>query len=350
MTDQHSISDQHSNSDQHRTVVRRLRDRHGYAAVPVGLLACLLVLSALRGPMLFTGDGLAYAVVNAAPLILATLALTPIAMAGRGGVNLSIGPLVGFVNVTVVFWLVQSGVTDPLPIIAFAIGIAVAFELVQGLLIAIVRVQPVIVTLSGYLVLSGVNLMITSRPGGEVPDWLTDWAAPTSVLSPALGVLLAGFIGWALVARTTFFHNLRVMGFNERTAYASGVPLVFTRLGAHAIGGVFAGLAGLLYSAVIASGDPTFGPQYTLIAVTALLLGGTSVGGGRGGLLGSVVGAVDVFLINYVLATFDFGAGASFVVQLVYGTILVLGLAVGILATKLSPRRPRRHGRLEALA
>ena len=103
------------------SLLRRLADRHGYAAVPLGLLVCLLALAAVRGPHLFTSDGAAYAIVSAAPLIMATMALTPIAMAGRGGVDLAIGPLVGFVNVGLVFWLIKSGVTSPLFIIAFAI-------------------------------------------------------------------------------------------------------------------------------------------------------------------------------------------------------------------------------------
>ncbi|WP_416956542.1 ABC transporter permease [Streptomyces sp. Agncl-13] len=332
------------------SLLRRLADRHGYAAVPVSLLVCLLALAAVRGPHLFTSDGAAYAIVSAAPLIMATMALTPVAMAGRGGVDLAIGPLVGFVNVSLVFWLIKSGVTSPLLIIAFAIGVSVLFEVVQGLLIAGLRLQPVIVTLSGFLVLAGVNLMITDKPDGMAPAWLTAWGAPTSVFSPVTGVLVAGFVVWTLIARTSFFHNLRVMGFNERTAFASGVPLVLTRVGAHAIAGVYAGLAGVLYTAVIASGDPAFGQQYTLIVVTALLLGGISVGGGRGGALGAVVGAIDVFLISDALATFDFGAAASFVVQLVYGLILVLALAVGTVFTRSGLRRRRRHGRVEVLA
>jgi ribose transport system permease protein len=332
------------------SILRRVRDRHGYATAPLALLFGLLVLSAVRGPSLFTNDGAAYAVVSAAPLIMATLAITPIAMAGRGGVNLSIGPLVGLVNVGLVFWLVESGVTNWVPIFAFAIGISVAFEAIQGLLIATLRVQPVIVTLSGYLVLAGVSLVITSRPGGQTPLWLMEWGAPTSIFSPALGVLAVALAGWTLMARTTFFRNLRVMGFNERTAYVSGVPLVATRVGAHVVGGIYAGLAGILYTAMIASGDPTFGPQYTLIIVTALLLGGVSVAGGRGGALGAVVGAVDVFLISYVLATFDFGATASFVVQLVYGVILVVALGAGVLFTQVGLRRRRRHSHVGVAA
>jgi ribose transport system permease protein len=333
------------------TLNLRARARNnGYAAVPLGLLVLLLAIAAWRGPDLFTSSGAASAVVNAAPLILATLALTAIAIAGRGGVDLSIGPLLSMVNVCIIHWLVQGGVSSPVVIFAFAIGLAVAFEVVQGLLIATLRLQPVIVTLSGYLVLAGLALTILGEPSGRAPGWLANWGSPTSIFSPVLGVVVVSIVVWALIARTTFFRNIRLMGANERTAYASGVNLAASRIGAHAIAGVFAGVGAVLYTALVASGDPTFGPQYTLIVVTALLLGGTSVGGGRGGALGSVAGAIDVFLISYVLATFDFGQSASYVVELAYGIVLVAALGTGTLFAFIAARRRQLRTNVESLA
>jgi ribose transport system permease protein len=337
-------------SDRLTATLRTLLAEHAYAGVPLGLLVVLLILAAIRGPDLFTSEGAAAALANMAPLILATLAIAPIAIAGRGGVDLAIGPLLGLVNVGIIHWLVENGVTSPVAIIAFAIGVAVAFEVVQGLLIATLRLQPVIVTLSGFLVLSGLNLTILDQPQGETPGWLSSWGSPTSVLSPVLAVIVIALVAWTLLSRSTAFRNIRLMGANERSAYASGVPLVRARVCAHAIAGVYAGVAGLLYTALIASGDPTFGQQYTLIVVTALMLGGVSLAGGRGGALGSVAGAVDVFLISYVLATFDFGSSASFVVQLAYGLVLVAALGAGALASRILARRRRQQRRVEALA
>jgi ribose transport system permease protein len=329
---------------------QRALDQHGYAAGPLALMVPLLILAAVRGSDLFTSSGAANALAVAAPLILATLALTPIALAGRGGVDLAIGPLLGLVNVVLIVWLVDNGVASAPVIIACALGIAVAFEVVQGLLIGLLRLQPVIVTLSGFLVLAGLNLTILDKPGGLAPDWMAAWGAPTSILSPVFFVVVVALIAWGLIARTTFFRNIRLMGANERTAFASGVPLVSTRIGAHVIAGLYAGLAGLLYTALIASGDPTFGSQYTLTVVTALLLGGTSVAGGRGGALGSVLGAIDIYLISYVLATFDFGQSASFVVQMVYGLVLVLALGLGTAVVYVAAQRRKRQGRLEVQA
>lgn len=323
--------------------LRARLNRQIYAAVPLGLLVFLLIVSAFRGPDLFTSNGAANALANSAPLIMATLALTSVAIAGKGGVDLSIGPLMSLVSVGTVHWLVGHGVTGPVEIIAFAIGIAVAFELIQGALIATLRLQPIIVTLAGFLVLSGLDLTIMEQPGGTVPNWLAGWGKPDSFFSPVLLVVVIALIGWVLIARTTFFRNVRLMGANERTGYASGVSLAAARLGAHAVAGIYAGLAGLLYTALVGVGDPTFGSHYTLIVVTALLLGGISVNGGRGGALGATVGAVDVFLISYVLATFHFGSEATYAVQLAYGLVLVGALAIGVAFAVVRARRARRE-------
>ena len=102
------------------------------------------------------------------------------------------------------------------------------------------------------------------------------------------------------------------------------------RIGAHCISGAFIGLAALCYTALIGSGDPTQGTTYTLIAVTALVLGGTSLAGGRGGVIGSLLGALNLFLIGYVLATFNFGMVQGFVTDLAYGVILVLSLLLTV--------------------
>src|SRR6185369_3864965 len=135
---------------------------------------------------------------------------------------------------------------------------------------------------------------------------------------------------WLLFTRTAFFSHLRLMGSDERAAYTAGVRITLVRLGAHAIAGIFAALSALTFTALIGSGDPTQGTTYTLIAITALVLGGTSLSGGRGGVIGSLLGAVNLFLIGYVLATFSFGMVQGFVTDLAYGVILVLSLLLTV--------------------
>ena len=301
-----------------------------YMLVPILLLFLLLIIAVLRSPNLISPAGIGSAVIVLTPLALATYALMALAIAGRGTVDLSIGPLMGFINVTLVVLSGMGALESPVSFFLYAIAVGVAYQLLMALIIVYVRVQPIIVALSGYLALSGINLVILPRPGGTAPEWMSSWGLGTTLDSPILVILVLSTAAWLVFTSTAFYGHLRLMGSDERAAYTSGVRITIVRLGAHCIAGVFAALAALTYTALIGSGDPTQGTTYTLIAVTALVLGGTSLAGGRGGVIGSLLGAVNLVLIGYVLATFSFGAVQGFVTDLAYGLILVLSLLLTV--------------------
>jgi ribose transport system permease protein len=303
---------------------------NAFLLVPILLLFMLLIVAVLRSPQLLSSAGIGSAVIVVAPLVLATYALMAVAIAGRATVDLSVGPLIGFINVTLVQLHEADLISSPLAFFLFALAVGIAYQLLMGLIIIFVRVQPIIVALSGFLALSGINLVIMSRPGGAVPEWMMPWGLGTSIYSPVLVMLILATAGWLLFSRTAFFGHMRLMGSDERAAYTSGVHITIVRLGAHVIAGIFSALAGLSLTALIGSGDPTQGTTYTLIAVTALVLGGTSLAGGRGGIIGSLLGAVNLFLIGYVLATFNFGAIQGFVTDVAYGVILVISLLLTV--------------------
>lgn len=302
-----------------------------YLLVPILLAAVLLGTAAIRGPNLVSLSGFGSAIIVAAPLILATYALMALAVAGRGTVDLAIGPLLAFINVSVVKLNDLGAVTGPFGVFLVAIGIGVIYQILFALIVIWVRVQPIIVALSGFLALTGINLVILPRPGGTAPVWMADWGAGTTVFSPVFLILLVATGGWLLFTLTSFYANLRMMGYDERAAWTSGVRIDLVRIGAHVIAGIFVGLGAICYTALIASGDPTQGTTMTLTAVTALVLGGVSLSGGRGGVAGALLGAVNLWLIGYVLATFNFGAVQAFVTQMSYGIILVLSLLLTLL-------------------
>jgi ribose transport system permease protein len=299
---------------------------NAFLLVPMLLFFGLLVVAVLRSPSLMTSSGIGGAEIVVAPLILSTYALMATALAGRATVDLSIGPLIGFINVTLIQLGAIQVVTSPTAVFVYVLLAGVLYEIVFGLIVIWVRVQPIIVSLSGYLALSGINLVILPRPGGTAPDWMSTWGAGTSIFTPALFMVAAATIGWLIFSTTPFYSHLRLMGSDERAAYTSGVRIGVVRIGAHIVSGLFAGLAALSYTALISSGDPTQGTTYTLISVTALVLGGTSLAGGRATVFGSLLGALNLFLIGYVLSTFDFGSVQGFVTDLCYGLILVLSL------------------------
>jgi ribose transport system permease protein len=306
-----------------------------FLLVPILLFFGLLIVAVLRSPNLMSSSGIGSAEIVVAPLVLSTYALMATALAGRATVDLSIGPLIGFINVTLIQLAAAGIIASPIAVFAYALAAGVAYQFVLGLIIIVVRVQPIIVSLSGFLALSGINLVILPRPGGAAPDWMSSWGAGTSILTPVLFIVALATAGWLLFSTTPFFGHIRLMGSDERAAYTSGVRISVVRLGAHVVAGLFAGLAALAFTALISSGDPTQGTTYTLISVTALVLGGTSLAGGRATVIGSLLGALNLFLIGYVLATFNFADVQGFVTDLAYGTILVLSLLLTVVLPRI---------------
>jgi ribose transport system permease protein len=302
-----------------------------YLLIPILLLAVLVSTAVIRGPSLVSLSGFGSAIIVAAPLILATYALMAVALAGRGTVDLAVGPLLAFINVSIVSLNGLGIVTSPFGVFIAAIGIGVAYQILFALVIIVVRVQPIIVALSGFLALSGINRVILPRPGGVAPDWMASWGLGNTIFSPVLLILILATGGWLLFTLSPFFKHLRMMGYDERAAFTAGVRSNIVRIGAHIISGIFVGLGALCYTALISSGDPTQGTTMSLTAVTAVVLGGVSLAGGRGNITGALLGAINLFLIGYVLATFNFGPVQAFVTQLFYGLILIASLLLTVL-------------------
>jgi ribose transport system permease protein len=175
---------------------------NAFLLVPMLLFFGLLVVAVLRSPSLMTSSGIGGAEIVVAPLILSTYALMATALAGRATVDLSIGPLIGFINVTLIQLGAIQVVTSPIAVFVYVLLAGVLYEIVFGLIVIWVRVQPIIVSLSGYLALSGINLVILPRPGGTAPEWMSTWGAGTSIFTPALFMVAAATIGWLIFART----------------------------------------------------------------------------------------------------------------------------------------------------
>lgn len=302
-----------------------------FLLMPITLFFALLSIAVLRTPSLMTASGIGAAIIVVTPLILATYTLMASTISGRGTVDLSVGPLIGFINVTMIQLNAAGMLESPIPVFLYCMAVGAIYQLIFALIVIYVRVQPIIVSLSGYLALSGINLVILPRPGGMAPPFMAEWGYGTSIFSPVLIILILATIAWLLFTATAFYTHLRLMGSDERAAYTSGVPITVVRIGAHLISGCFAGLAAICFTALISSGDPSQGTTYTLIAVTALVLGGASLAGGRGGVFGSALGALNLYMITYVLSTFNFGAVQSFVTNLAYGAILVISLLLTLL-------------------
>ena len=299
-----------------------------YLIVPIFIFFALMVFAIIRGPQIISSSGIGTAIMVSTPLILATYALTALALAGRVTVDLSIGPLIGFINVTTIQLYAAGYIQSPVAYFICALAIGVIYQFLYALIVIFIRVQPIIVALSMFLAFSGINLVILPRPGGRAPEWMLSWSAGTEVIQPVLILLIFSTLIWYALTHTAYWQHLKLMGSDEKSAYTSGVRIYLVRIGAHIIGGVYAALAAIAFTGLIGSGDPTQGTTYTLMAVTALVLGGSSLIGGRGGAFGAILGSINIYLINFILSTFRFERFQSFVTDLSYGAVLVASLLI----------------------
>lgn len=303
-------------------------------ALGFGLFFVLLVANLLTTADSFTPSNLPSTLGLAAPVILAAFAVTPTLLVGNGGIDLSVGPLMGLVNVLVVYELVErAGLANPVVVIVLALVAGAAVGLVNGVLVAYVRIQPIVATLGTYLICAGLTVSLLSTPGGQVPGWLADLADRASFVP--IAVVLA--VWWGLT-RLPFHEQLMATGDDERAAFTSGIDTSRMRVAAYVLGGVFAAVAGLSLSAVLGSADPNVGPSYTLTGIAAAALGGVSLAGGRGGLLRALVGALTLFLLQNLLTYLHV---SPFLLQVAYGAVLVVAVAVNGQADALL-RRLRR--------
>jgi ribose transport system permease protein len=296
---------------------------------PVGLVTATAVVLAIVNiaitPGLVTGAHFPATVNLLVPAVLAAMASVPSILSGGGGLDLSVGPLLGFVDVLAVGVLLPAGLG--LASIPVCLAIGAATGVVNGVLVAYFRLQPIVVTLGTYLVFAGWSLVVMPQPQGNEPGWAAflggAWAGgyvPRSVLP-----LIAAVALWMALRRLGFVRLVTAIGSDDRAAYTAGVNVAAVRLGAYALGGLIAALAGLTLVALIGSGDPTVGPQYTLEAVAAVALGGNSLAGGQGGMTGPAFGAATLFLIQSLLSSLKV---SSMWIQVVYGAVLLVALCL----------------------
>ncbi|OBZ95787.1 hypothetical protein ADU59_10555 [Pararhizobium polonicum] len=245
------------------------------------------------------------------------------------GIDLSVGPMVALSNVVASYVLAGDGASLWLGVVA-VLGTGLACGLINGVVVAIGRIPPIIATLATGAVYSGVALFLRPTPGGDVNSNLSDamtyavGPVPTSLI--LIAILVAIFV--VMLRRTAFGLSLYGIGSSEHAAELTGISLANTRIAAHALGGLCAGIAGFYVSMVTLTGDAGIGPSYTLNSIAAIVLGGISLAGGIGGPFGVVIGAL---LLKTVAALMFFSGLPPLAQPFFEGLILALAIMLGSL-------------------
>ena len=306
-----------------RTLKTRLADigRQNSYALSAILLAAAFIATMIQQ----NGNiGLSSQLAIAAPVTIAALASTP-AIIG-GGFDLSISPLLVFTNCVYVVWLAPHGLGGAVAV-PIVLGVGLLTGLFTGLMISILRVQPVVVTLAMYFALQGVDLLLAPNPVslGENHRWIYDLAASVGPFPGALFTIGAPLLIWVGLKYVPFRRLLFAVGSNDATAFSAGVNVTAVRVASYGLGGLFAGIGGLSLAALVQSANAANSTQYALPAIAALVLGGTSLAGGRGGLIGVVFGAFSIYLLQNLLANFQVNPAW---LQILYGAILIAAVVI----------------------
>ncbi len=212
-----------------------------------------------------------------------------------GGIDLSVGPLAGLVVVIGSFFE-NSGRSPAVIIAGFAVMVAasVAVGLFNGAMVWFAKFTPIVATLVTYIALQGISLVLRPFQGGYISfailNAINRSTGPVAIAFLAAAVLAVA-LEWAL-HRARWGRSLRAIGSDRGAAFRVGVRPRRTLIGAYVAAALFACVGGVLLMAQVGVGDPTQGVNYTLASVTAVVLGGTSIFGGRGSFIGALFGAV----------------------------------------------------------
>ena len=305
------------------------------ALIAAAVFAVLFSIYAIRQPGALALSSITDFCNNALPVALAAAGGTFVVL--TRGFDLSVAGVVSLSNV-----LIATAVGDQQWAPLFALGIVVAVGIVvgaiNGFLVAYVGLQSVTATLATMIACSGMALLILETPGGNVPDFIADDL--TDVIGgwlPVAALIAAGVaLFWLAIRRTDWGVALYAVGADETAAQLAGISTRRIKLLAYCVAGVLYGLAGYTLTALMASGDPNSGNTYLIMVFAAIAIGGTAFSGGRGGLIGSMIGAAILTLLLKVLLSIGV---LSFSTGIVQGLVMIFAVLLGAQAARVAPWR-----------
>jgi ribose transport system permease protein len=294
------------------------------ASLLVAIVLLYLVLFGAQKSALPGNFELTTTVNNAVPLVFAALGQAFTVL--TGGLDLSVGGVMDVTNSIAASQMHDSAGSILLwSLVILAFGAAVG--LINGLLVAYGRLQPIIVTLGTLAILQGIALKVLPQPGGAVPAGVTNTLVNPNAPSGLVMVAIAGVI-WFVLRRTRFGVGVYALGNDRLAARSSGVPVLRVIVLTYVTSGVLAAAAGLLLAATTTGGDPTSGDVFTLTSIAAVVIGGISLAGGRGNGIGAILGALVLTILINVL----FFAHIDPLYEPLYeGLFLVLATALTVL-------------------
>jgi ribose transport system permease protein len=237
------------------------------------------------------------------PLVLLTAGQSIVVL--TGGIDISVGAIVSIVSALLATRVGLEGAVDQTLLwfgIALLVGILAGC--INGFFIAYLRLQPIITTYASSFLFGGLALFILPQPGGGIPAEVADVYRTRNPLGFhwAFFVIPLIILIWYLITKTRYGRYLFAVGGKAQAAYETAVPVNQVIFSTYVISGFMAALAGICIILLTGSGNPQIGDPMTLQSITAVVIGGTSMSGGVGGVAGPIMGALTLGVIKNIIS------------------------------------------------
>ena len=246
-----------------------------------------------------------------------------------GGIDISMGSLLSLCNVLLVI-LIRNGMNYLLAI-TITLVVATAGGFLNGIVIAYMRVPALLTTFATATVFAGIALIIMPVPGSGIPQELTKfyYSKPLGIPMTILFILIP-YIIWKLFKNTPNGIKIYAIGANQSRAFVSGIGVEKTKIFAYSFAGFSTGMGALAITFMVGGGDPLIGSQVVMPAISAAVIGGVSLSGGKGDITGGILGALFLGLMTNLVVSAKFDTFTQdFLSALILLCSIVIAAAVG---------------------
>ncbi|MBX2840836.1 MAG: ABC transporter permease [Flammeovirgaceae bacterium] len=303
-------------------------------------IAVLIIISSIIWPNTFpTFDNFSLVLLNLS--IETIVAVGMMILMISGSFDLSVGSVVAFAGGFTAYLMYYWGVYVPVAIIA-GIGVSILIGFINGFLVARVGINPLIQTLAMMGIIRGLALMVSGAGIQNFPESF-NVIGQTKILgfqTPVWFMLIIVALFAFLVAKTTFFRKYYYIGGNEKAAKLSGIRVEKMKIYSFILISSLAGFAGILLSSRLGAAMSTSGQGMELRVITAVILGGASLLGGQGKILGAMLGTIFMGLISNVMIL---ARVSGYWQQIILGLILILAVVIDIILKKNVGIAPKKY-------
>jgi ribose transport system permease protein len=301
------------------------------------LLVLAIIVNLILQPNMFAGETLNSNMRVFLPIILLTAGQAVVILGG--GIDISSGSIVSIINAILATQVGLAGSPQAMwQFVGVSLFVGALAGAINGFFVAFLRLQPIITTYATSFLFAGFALFILPNPGGGIPPQIAELYRSTQPLGlPLAFFVIAILLGlWGYIRSTRYGNFLFAVGGKAQAAYETAVPVTWVQFSTYVTSGLMAGFSGIAITMLSGSGNADIGSSLTLNSITAVVIGGTAMSGGIGGVAGPVMGAVTLGIIQNIIS---FARIDTWWETLVKATIIVAALATpGII--NLFRRRP----------